>query len=86
MTYGVAACRYANFRRLGKPAENRHLGNSNGSLSDECLNVHLFKSLTEAKQTLETWRQDHNESRPHSSLDDMTPAEFARSIKELEPA
>ena len=46
----------------------------------------LAAGVAEAKQVLEAWRRDYNESRPHSSLNDMTPAEFARNIKELEPA
>jgi hypothetical protein len=29
-------------------------------------------------QKLERWRADYNEQRPHSSLDDRTPAEFAK--------
>ena len=58
----------------------------NGSLRDECLNVHWFKTLAEAKQVLEAWRRDDNESHPHRALNDMTPAEFARNIKELDPA
>ena len=74
------------FSRPGKPTDNSYVETFNGSLRDECLNVHWFKTLTEAKQVLEAWRRDYNESRPHSSLNDMTPAEFARNIKELEPA
>ena len=74
------------FSRPGKPTDNSHVETFNGSLRDECLNVHWFKTLAEAKQVLEAWRRDYNESRPHSSLNDMTPAEFARNIKELEPA
>jgi transposase InsO family protein len=54
-----------------------------GSLRDECLNVHWFESLTEAKRILEDWRRDYNESRPHSSLNDLTPVEYATKIKEL---
>jgi putative transposase len=74
------------FSRPGKPTDNSYVETFNGSLRDECLNVHWFKTLAEAKQVLEAWRRDYNESRPHSSLNDMTPAEFARNIKELEPA
>ena len=70
----------------GKPQQNGFIESFNGKLRDECLNVHWFKTLAEAKQVLEAWRRDYNESRPHSSLNDMTPAEFARNIKELEPA
>ena len=33
-------------------------------------------SLEEARGLIEAWRQDYNTVRPHSSLDNLTPAEF----------
>ena len=74
------------FSRPGKPTDNSYVETFNGSLRDECLNVHWFDSLTEAKTVLEAWRRDYNESRPHSALNELTPAEYARKIKEMEPA
>ena len=50
----------------------------NGRLRDECLNTELFFSLADARQKLKRWRQDYNQSRPHSALGDMTPEEFSR--------
>ena len=49
----------------------------NGRLRDECLNTHWFLSLDDARAKLEAWRRDFNETRPHTSLGSMTPAEFA---------
>ena len=74
------------FSRPGKPADKGFVKSFNGSLRDECLNLHWFATVTEARGILEAWRRDYNESRPHSSLGDRTPAEFARSIKEMGPA
>lgn len=74
------------FSRPGKPTDNRFVETFNGSLRDECLNVHWFESLHEAKRTLEAWRRDYNESRPHSSLNDLTPSQYASKIKEMGPA
>ena len=48
----------------------------NGSLRYECLNVRWFRSLADARDKIERWRQDYNEFRPHSSLGDRTPGEF----------
>jgi putative transposase len=31
---------------------------SQGSLRDECLNVHWFETVEEAKATIEAWRRD----------------------------
>lgn len=71
------------FSRPGKPTDNCFVETFNGSLRDECLNLHWFATIVEARSVLESWRRDYNESRPHSSLADRTPAEFARSIKEM---
>ncbi len=49
----------------------------NGSFRDECLNVHWSESLEHAKQVIEAWRQDYNESRPHMALGNLPPAKFA---------
>lgn len=36
--------------------------------------------LKEARQLIKVWRQEYNKSRPHASLDDRTPSEFASQI------
>jgi putative transposase len=66
------------FIRPGKPSENGYIEAFNGRLRDECLNTELFFSLADAKQKLEQWRQDYNQSRPHSALGDRAPEEFSR--------
>lgn len=66
------------FIRPGKPIENAVIESFNGRLRDECLNQHWFASLEEARGALESWRRDYNESRPHSSLGNLAPREFAR--------
>lgn len=66
------------FIRPGKPVENAHIETFNGRLRDECLNVHLFESLIDAQEKIERWRVDYNNWRPHSSLGNLTPREFAR--------
>lgn len=65
------------FSRPGKPVDNAHIESFNGSLRDECLNTNWFLSIEDAQDKLEAWRVDYNEFRPHSSLENMTPAEFA---------
>jgi putative transposase len=64
------------FIRPGKPVENAFIEAFNGRLRDECLNVHQFLSLEDARRKIEVWRRDYNEQRPHSSLGDLTPSEF----------
>lgn len=65
------------FSRPGKPTDNAFIESFNGSLRDECLNTHWFSSIEDAKVTLEAWRIDYNENRPHRSLDNQTPNEYA---------
>jgi len=64
------------FIEPGKPVQNAFIESFNGKMRDECLNEHWFISLTEARQTIEAWRRDYNEVRPHSSLGNRTPQEF----------
>jgi putative transposase len=64
------------FIRPGKPTENGYIESFNGRLRDECLNVHLFFGLEDARQKLEAWRIDYNTTRPHRSLGQMTPTEY----------
>lgn len=68
------------FSRPGKPTDNAHVESFNGMLRAECLDVHWFASLAEAKQVIESWRREYNESRPHRSLGERTPSEFACQI------
>src|SRR5687768_13855103 len=65
------------FIRPGKPVENAFIEAFTGRLRDECLNVHQFTSLADAKEKIEAWRVDYNARRPHSSLGHLTPNEFA---------
>jgi len=65
------------FSRPGKPTDNAFVESFNGTFRAECLNAHWFETLAEAKRLIEAWRQEYNESRPHRSLSDRTPTEFA---------
>jgi putative transposase len=64
------------FIEPGKPVQNAFIESFNGKFRDECLNEHWFITLAEARQTIEAWRRDYNEVRPHSSLGNRTPKEF----------
>jgi putative transposase len=68
------------FIEPGKPVQNAFAESFNGRLRDECLNESWFVSLADARETIEAWRIDYNETRPHSGLADRTPREFARSL------
>jgi len=65
------------FIRPGKPVENAYIESFNGRLRDECLNAELFLTLDDARCKLAEWKQDYNKVRPHTSLGDIPPSEFA---------
>lgn len=73
------------FIRPGRPVENAHIESFNGRLRDECLNAELFLTLEDARQKLAEWKSDYNKSRPHSSLGDLSPVEFAAQWSSTNP-
>jgi putative transposase len=68
------------FIRPGKPVENAFIESFNGKFRDECLNENWFLGLADAREKIETWRLDYNLVRPHSSLNDRTPTEYAAAV------
>jgi len=64
----------------GKPTQNAHVESFNGRARDEFLNLHSFVTLDQARAAAAAWLSDYNEVRPHSSLGNLTPIEFARTI------
>jgi putative transposase len=65
------------FIRPGKPTDNGYIESFNGRFRDECLNMHQFHSLDDARAKCEAWRIDYNQYRPHSALGHLTPSEYA---------
>ncbi len=61
----------------GKPTQNAFIESFNGKFRDECLNDNVFATLAEARDIIERWRLDYNQHRPHRSLGQLTPNEFA---------
>ena len=66
------------FSRPGKPTDNAFIESFNGRFRQECLNQHWFLSLDDAQHRVDLWRKDYNENRPHSSLGNRSPKEFAK--------
>jgi putative transposase len=70
------------FIQPGKPIQNAVMESYNGRMRDELLNQHWWRSIAEAREAVDAYRQDFNEVRPHSALDNKTPSEFARRYTE----
>ena len=64
----------------GKPWQNGTCESFNGKFRDECLSVEWFRSREEARVMIGRWRRHFNEDRPHSSLGNLTPAEYAARL------
>ena len=67
------------FIRPGKPVENAYIESFNGRFRDECLNEHWFLTMAHARRAIEAWRVEYNTERPHSSLGNLTPDEYAKN-------
>jgi putative transposase len=69
----------------GKPQQNAFIESFNGRLRDELLNETLFTSLRHVREALTIWMEDYNTVRPHSSLGNLPPADYAkRSVPEMQ--
>jgi len=72
------------FIQPGKPIQNAFVESFNGRFRDECLNEHWFLTLGDARERIEGWRRDYNSTRPHRSLGQLTPEEFASRFTSLQ--
>ena len=64
----------------GKPWQNGNNESFNGKFRDECLSMEWFRNRIDAKIVIEQFRRQFNEVRPHSSLGQLTPAEFKQKL------
>jgi putative transposase len=69
----------------GKPWQNAAGESFNGKFRDECLSLEWFRNRIDAKIVIEGWRRHYNETRPHSSLGYLTPAEFKQLSSKTNP-
>lgn len=68
----------------GAPWENAFAESFNSKVRDELLNVEDFGSVAAARGLGQSWRDQYNDVRPHSSLGYRTPTEFAAALKEVD--
>jgi len=70
----------------GKPWQNGNNESFNGKFRDECLSMEWFRNRIDAKITIEQFRRQYNEIRPHSSLGQLTPVEFKQKLSPTKSA
>ncbi len=67
------------FSRPGKPVDNAFCESFNGRVRAEFLNPSYFETLSQVRRAAGIWRYDYNGIRPHSTLGNRTPKEFAQA-------
>jgi len=80
-TTGIAT----RFIEPASPWQNGINESFNGRFRDECLNRELLASVLEAQCLARSFRDDYNTSRPHSSLEYRTPAEYRAELLRQAP-
>ena len=63
----------------GKPQQNGFCESFNGTMRELCLNQHFFTCMEDACIKIQEWRNEYNHHRPHSALNQLPPAQFARN-------
>jgi putative transposase len=66
------------FIQLGKPAQNIFLEGVNGKFLNECLNLHWFRSIEEARYEIDLWKHHYNHEILRRSLNYLSPIAFAQ--------
>lgn len=66
------------FIQPSKPTQNAFVESANGKFRNECLNLHWFRTIEEARYEIDLWRNHYNHERPHSSLNYLPPVAFAK--------
>ncbi len=64
----------------GKPMQTGYQESFNGKFRDECLNLHWFMSLDDARRIIATWEEEYTTTQPHSTLGNQAPAVYAYAV------
>jgi putative transposase len=69
----------------GSPWQNPWVESYGSRMRDELLAIEQFDSRLEGQVLVADWRAEYNDYRPHSALEMLTPAEFARRWRTNQP-
>ena len=65
----------------GRPMQNGYIERFNGSFRRAVLDAYVFFELYEVRQLTHSWIEEYNTCRPHESLSDATPQEWAQKCQ-----
>lgn len=67
----------------GKPMQNGFIERFNRTYREEVLDMYIFSKLSEVKEKTDFWIQEYNYKRPHASLGNVPPSEYALAAGSL---
>ncbi len=62
-----------------EPNQKAYIERFNRTYRDEVLDLQLFETLEQVREITHRWLIDYNEHRPHDSLGDLPPSEYAKT-------
>jgi putative transposase len=65
----------------GKPTENGFIESFNAAVRRECLSQHYSPNIVDARCVLSTWRDEYNNTRPHSALGQLSPVQYRSQVE-----
>jgi len=72
-----------NYIQPGKPAQNGFVERFNRTYREDVLDAYLFHSLDEVRKITFELLEEYNSIRPHASLGNLTPYEFAANLESV---